>query len=153
MICFRNVTSEDQARVWWQTVPRPPCSHRIKGAVASLTSGRHLQAVSWCQQSGDSDQQAAISDSDVGRMQAVRQTRRCCAVHTIVLQSTQPELDSLRDTQPVKLPYIAVELCVRLCRLARVDEPSGGIQHGLQSVLQVYRNTHKDLTLIPLSDD
>jgi len=39
-------------------------------------------------------------------------------------------------------------------RLARVDKPTGGIQHGLQSVLQVYRGTHKDrVTLIQLGDD
>ena len=36
----------------------------------------------------------------------------------------------------------------------RVDKPSGGIQHGLQSVLQVYGGTHKDrVTLIQLGDD
>jgi len=35
-----------------------------------------------------------------------------------------------------------------------IDEPSGSIQHGLQSVLEVYRDTHKDRgTLIQLGDD
>ena len=35
----------------------------------------------------------------------------------------------------------------------RFDKSSGGIQHGLQSVLQVYRGTHKDqVILIQCSD-
>ena len=38
--------------------------------------------------------------------------------------------------------------------LTQLTKPSGGIQHGLQSVLQVYRGTHKDrVTLIQLGDD
>ena len=36
--------------------------------------------------------------------QAVGQVCRCCAMHTMVRQNTQPELYSLRDAQPVKLP-------------------------------------------------
>ena len=38
------------------------------------------------------------------RPQTVWQIRRCCAMHTMVRQNTQPKLDSLRDTQPVEIP-------------------------------------------------
>jgi len=48
---------------------------------------------------------------------------------------------------------VAVELCI-LTSGASIEKPSGGIQHGLQSVLKVYRGTHKDrVTLIQLGDD
>ena len=48
---------------------------------------------------------------------------------------------------------VAVGLCV-LTSGASIDKPSGGIQHGLQSVLQVYRGTHKDrVTLIQVGND
>jgi len=48
-----------------------------------------------------------------------------------------------------------VGLCVLTSGASRQAERlSGGIQHGLQSVLQVYRGTHKDrVTLVQLGDD
>jgi len=56
--------------------------------------------------------------------------------------------------RPTSEAPIAVELCFMTSGPAQVDKPNGGIQHGLQSVLRVYRGTHKDrVTLIQLSDD
>jgi len=93
--------SKVRSRPEWQTVPRPRCSHQ-KGAVAkgSPMSRRHLQCRD-CQQSRDSDERRSLM-SAAGCQTGIR---RCCAVHTMVRQNTQPELDSLRDAQSAKLRY------------------------------------------------
>jgi len=92
LVCLRNVRSEDQARVSGGRLfyARPAATRkarservprRVDGTCSVVVSADDL----WC------------------RPQAVRQVRRCCAVHTMVRQNTQPELDSLRDAQPLKL--------------------------------------------------
>ena len=80
------VRSEQEAggpSLWWQTVPRPCCSH-WKGAVAkgSPTTGRNLQ----CR--GVSRVKTTTRENWWCRPQAVGQVRQCCAMHT-VCQSTQ----------------------------------------------------------------
>ena len=146
MVSLRNLKSEEQARVsGGRLFHARPALQTPEGTVAkgSPTSRPHLQVTPWCQQSGDSDERR----SQMSAAGCQTGTPVLCHAHN----GTQEHTTGTRFApgRATSEAPVAVESCVLTS-----GAPCGGIQQGLQSVLQVYRGTHRDrVTLIQPSDD